>query len=447
YLTSDAGLLSGFIGQTLAQLNNDLNGSNPSFCGELSNDCFLVQINEDSPPVTIDTAVCQGQCVVINGVSYCASGSTQIIFPNAANCDSTVNLNLEVLNTTALIAPAAQLDCTNSTVLLDGSGSSSGANVSYLWTGPPGCILSNPTNSSIQVNCAGSYTLAVTETGLGGNSCVVSSSVTVVQDIMPPIATASGAVLTCLQTQVLLDGTGSSTGANFSYQWTTADGNILSGATTLQPTVDQPGTYTFTVTNTTNGCVSSTAVLVLEDTTAPTASASGGTLTCTQTQVVLNGIGSSVGPNFTYQWTTAGGNIASGATTLNPAVDQAGTYTLTVTNTSNGCTAMVSVTVTADQAAPVADAGPTGILTCSQPTLMLDGSGSDSGAGISYQWTTSDGNILSGATTTQPTVNAPGTYILTVTNSSNGCTATASVTITADTAAPIAAGVGGFITC
>ena len=447
FLTSDAGQLPGFIGQTLAQLNNDLNSGSPSLCGDLSDDCFNVQINADSPPITIDTVVCQGDCVVINGTSYCTQGSTQIIFPNASNCDSTVNLNLQVLNTTAVIASPGQLDCNNSTVILDGSGSSSGAGVSYQWTGPAGCILTNPTNNSIQVNCPGVYTLEVTETGLGNGSCVVSSSVTVVQDVTPPIATATGAAITCSNPQAILDGTGSTTGAGITYQWTTVGGNIVAGANTLTPTVDQAGTYTLTVTNTNNGCVSSIDVIVIQDTTPPIAMATGGILTCAQPQIQLNGAGSSVGPNFTYQWTTAGGNIVAGATTLTPTVDQAGTYQLTVGNTTNGCTASVMVTVTVDQTPPIANAGSTGTITCIQTTLNLDGTGSSAGAGISYQWTTSDGNIVAGATTTTPTINAAGTYTITVTNATNGCTAMASVTISEDTTLPIAAGVGGFITC
>lgn len=59
----------------------------------------------------------------------------------------------------------------------------------------------------------------------------------------------------CNGTQTTLDGSASSQGSNFSYQWSTANGNIISGASDLTPTVDQIGTYCLAVTNLSTGCV------------------------------------------------------------------------------------------------------------------------------------------------------------------------------------------------
>ncbi|MGL2986519.1 hypothetical protein ACSVH5_02885, partial [Flavobacterium sp. RSSA_27] len=51
--------------------------------------------------------------------------------------------------------------------------------------------------------------------------------------------------------------------------------------------------------------------------------------------------------------------------------------------------------------------------------------------GATYSWIASNGgNIVSGADTATPTVNAAGTYTLTVTNPANGCTATDIVLVT-----------------
>ncbi|MBK8564522.1 MAG: T9SS type A sorting domain-containing protein [Saprospiraceae bacterium] len=61
------------------------------------------------------------------------------------------------------------------------------------------------------------------------------------------------------------------------------------------------------------------------------------TLPCQGGQVILNGSASSQGGNFAYQWATADGNIASGETTVSPAIDAVGTYCLTVTNLNTGC--------------------------------------------------------------------------------------------------------------
>jgi hypothetical protein len=71
---------------------------------------------------------------------------------------------------------------------------------------------------------------------------------------------------------------------------------------------------------------------------------------------------------------------------------------------------------------PVANAGPDKTLSSSNTQVTLEGSSSLQG--VSYLWTTNDGNIVSGANTATPVVNAAGTYTLTVTNPSNNCSST-----------------------
>jgi hypothetical protein len=53
------------------------------------------------------------------------------------------------------------------------------------------------------------------------------------------------------------------TSVSFSFAWNSdSTGNILSGENTLQPKVDQTGTYTLQVINGQNGCASSLAIEV-----------------------------------------------------------------------------------------------------------------------------------------------------------------------------------------
>ncbi|MEZ4918035.1 MAG: hypothetical protein R2792_02925 [Saprospiraceae bacterium] len=58
---------------------------------------------------------------------------------------------------------------------------------------------------------------------------------------------------------------------------------------------------------------------------------------------------------------------------------------------------------------------------------------------LTYAWTTTDGNIASGDDTYNPSIDAPGTYTVVVTNPANGCTSTDSVVVTEDVAVPMAA--------
>ena len=79
---------------------------------------------------------------------------------------------------------------------------------------------------------------------------------------------------------------------------------------------------------------------------------------------------------------------------------------------------------------PNANAGLDKSIGCiSASTVQL--SGSSTTTGVTFSWTASNGgNIVSGGNTATPTVNAAGTYILTVTIAA-GCTATDAVIVTA----------------
>jgi gliding motility-associated-like protein len=126
----------------------------------------------------------------------------------------------------------------------------------------------------------------------------------------------------------------------------------------------------------------------------------------------------------------------SGATTATPSVNAAGTYTLTVTDPSNGCSASSTVTVSNNSNVPNANAGSTQSLTCSVSTVILNASSTTAGA--TYSW--SGPGVVSGSNSAVATVNAAGTYTVTVTNPSNGCTASAGVIVTAPSGINVNAG-------
>ena len=380
-----------------------------------------------------------------------ASGTYVLtVLDNSNGCTSLdqVVITQDVNTPVADAGVTQQLNCLVSTLVLDGNGSSQGPGYTYQWTTSGGNFLSGDTGLNPTVDAPGTYVLTVVNTQ---NNCQSSSAVTITQDIVAPVAEAGAtAVLTCFDPSISLNADASSQGANFSYAWSTAGGNIVSGANTLTPQVDQTGTYTLVVTNTTNGCTSTDATTVTVDQTPPAVVLSPpGQLTCLLPSLSLSASGTSTGPNFSYLWTTADGQIVAGATTLSPTVDEPGTYTLTVTNNQNGCTASQSVQVTQSETPPDAVAGPAGQLNCSVSTLQLNGAGSSFGANISYQWVAGNGGVIdNGATSLSPTVSAPGVYTLTVLNGLNGCSSTDSVVISEDVEVPVVAiGAPAVLTC
>ena len=95
----------------------------------------------------------------------------------------------------------------------------------------------------------------------------------------------------------------------------------------------------------------------------------------------------------------------------------------------NGCTATDAAVVTLNNTVPNANAGNDVQILCDKTTVTL--SGSSSTANVSFLWTaTNGGNIVSGANSANPVVNHDGTYTMTVTNLTNGCTASDVVLVT-----------------
>ncbi|MFT7611185.1 MAG: gliding motility-associated-like protein [Parvicellaceae bacterium] len=345
-----------------------------------------------------------------------------------------------VLPTATIIAPIT-LDCNNSTIVLDGSGSSQGANFNYSWTTAGGNILSGTTNDSVSVDGAGDYTITVTNST---NTCVNTFLVSVVVDTVAPVSDAGlDQTLTCAAANVTLDGSGSA-GAGISYLW--SGPGITGGGSTNSATANVPGSYLLTITGS-NGCTDTNSVTVIPDANLPLADAGiSMIIDCNNPSVILDGSGSETGASITYSWTTTGGNIVSGGGSTAPTVDAAGTYTINVNNTANGCSSIANVTVTVDTVQPVSDAGTASVIDCNNPSISLDGSAS-SGTGLVYSWSTVVGNIVSGAGTAAPSVDGAGTYDLQVTGS-NGCVHTSSVVVTMDTIAPVAITTGaGVLNC
>ncbi|MEZ4983888.1 MAG: hypothetical protein R2795_02425 [Saprospiraceae bacterium] len=124
---------------------------------------------------------------------------------------------------------------------------------------------------------------------------------------LPPFVVADAGptqVIHCEGSPITLDGSSSDTGSEFSYQWSTLDGNIVAGDDTLMPEVDAPGTYTLTVYNSVTMCESSASVNVeFEPLYAEIESPPF--LDCTTGEVTLDGTLSSSGNGITYEWSTS----------------------------------------------------------------------------------------------------------------------------------------------
>ncbi|MBK9701511.1 MAG: hypothetical protein IPO79_15900 [Flavobacteriales bacterium] len=343
--------------------------------------------------------------------TVCMAGTYTLVVTGANGCTSTATAEVLLDNDVPEVdALSGVLSCSNPTVTLNGFFAP--GIVSFQWTGPNGFVSAD---AAPVVSTAGVYTLTVT----AANGCSNSASTTVLEDVDVPGAQAAGGTITCTTSCVTLQGTG-----NGSYSWT-GPGNYSSAD--QDPTVCTAGTYTLVVTGA-NGCTSTASAEVLLDNAAPGAQATGGTLTCTTTSVMLMGSG-----NGSYSW-TGPNNFAS--IDQNPTVSVAGTYVLTVTG-SNGCTSTASAEVLLDNAAPGAQAAG-GTITCTTSCVTLQGTGNGS-----FSWT-GPGNYSSADP--NPTVCMAGTYTLVVTGA-NGCTSTATAEVLLDNDVPEVDALSGVLSC
>jgi hypothetical protein len=185
----------------------------------------------------------------------------------------------------------------------------------------------------------------------------------------------------------------------------------VDGTITFTPAIGFSGNTSFSYQVCNGGCCDN-AVVVINAADSPSVTITGDNTLCTESTLVAQS-----SEPVTYSWST-------GATTQQITVNQAGTYTVTVTN-QNSCTATSSFTVILD---PInllqSHVNTTCGLADGSINLSVSGGG---GSTYTYAWN-------NGITTQDQTGLSAGNYVVTVTNS-EACTSTLAVTI--DPSSPI----------
>ncbi|OGW45736.1 MAG: hypothetical protein A2078_02755 [Nitrospirae bacterium GWC2_57_9] len=283
------------------------------------------------------------------------------------------------------------------------------------------------------------------------NSDLTSSdTVNIVVDV-PPVAAAGPDQTVLKGTAVNLSGSGSSDtdGAIAAYTWVQTAGTpvVLTGANTANPGFTAPdisGTITLQLTVRDDlGATKSDDVNIIVNA-SPVVNAGPEQTVLTDSQVILNGTGSSDpdGSIAAYAWVqTAGTTVTlAGADTATPnftAPNASGSLTFALTVTDNhGARATASVILLVNRA-PSANAGTDQMVLANSPVTLSGTASSDIDGAISaYAWTQTAGTAitLAGADMAIPNFTAPNvsgilTFQLTVTDN-QGATSSDLVNVT-----------------
>lgn len=351
---------------------------------------------------------------VINGVNMGTQTCIEVNTPgsvqlsatnNGTSCGSSTTMTIVQNNLpSATIAPPSNIDCSNSSSVLDLS--TDAMNATYAWYDQAGVLIAN--TQDITVSQGGTYTAYVTSTA----GCQSTSSVSVTADTsVPQISIDSPSMIDCNNPSSLLNLNVDS--PNYTINWYNSNGMLV--GSTEDITVTQAGTYTASVANSA-GCETQSSVVVTADTSIPSVSiASPANLDCNTNSVILD---ASISNATTILWTNAAGNVIGSSEDV--TVTEPGTYTVAVNNAA-GCESTNTVTVTEiNNSTAVAD------FNFTSDEFDFDFTDASTGTVTSYLWTFGDGNT---STDVNPmhTYDTPGYYTVTL-ETTNECGTTTTTT-------------------
>lgn len=235
----------------------------------------------------------------------------------------------------------------------------------------------------------------------------------------------------------------------FEYEWTTNNGNIVSGQGTDQITIDKSGIYQLIIkaVGVQIDCYFTSDFIEVLDNSAPPVAiiAPQGELNCTSTQMILDGNASNPGP-LLFNWSTTNGNIIGNNFGSVAVIDAEGNYQLIVENFISGCKDTTSFTVVKNSFNATAELNKSNNLNC-RSTLSTISAAVLNGQGLDIEWSTVDGNITTNIDNDTIIADKAGTYVFTLSDD-NGCTQSYSIVLDENKQLPsINAGVDVTLDC
>ncbi|MFN5621256.1 MAG: gliding motility-associated C-terminal domain-containing protein [Flavobacteriales bacterium] len=285
------------------------------------------------------------------------------------------------------------LFCEGESLLL--SAAVNGAAPIIQWTSIDGVINGAGDQESLTIDVQGTYSITVTSP-LG---CVYSDDVFITEASLP-IVTLGPDQEICANQPFGLSAAGA-----LSYNWTPATG--LSSSTVANPnvTIAAPAEYIVLGTDI-NGCQQRDTI-ALTLIALPNVAVAAVSMICPGASLALEATGST----GAYVWSPATGLNTTFGSTVTATPDATTLYTITLTDAC-GEQATATVNVAVEQAYSVAAGVDDFFCEGGEFTMNPEVSGPNP----SLEWSTLDGNIVSGGNQSTAVVNAQGTYLITLTS-------------------------------
>ncbi len=429
-------------GETTAEISVNVAGmysvTATNSLGCTSTASTMVEEDSELNPVVADVVFCSGD----NATLDAGTGFTTYVWSTGEDTQ-TIDINTEDTysvtvtddsgcsgSTSALATEEMPLSagvgttteqCEDETSSIDLSTLLTGADVNGTWSATdPSTGGFNSTDGTFDPTGLAPNTYEFTYTAAAGMVCPEDTeSVSVTINEEPTVVIGMPSMLTCVQATSLLDGSGSTVGGT--YLWETNGGSFEAGADLTQPTISATGVGTYTLTVTVNGCSASETVEVMSDGDVPTVTANTVDLiNCTVTEVTLSVTTDIANPD--YLWSGPGITMGDNNEEAMPVVSATGSYSVTVTNPANGCSASTSLTVDDDGNLPEVSiqALPTNVLDCTLESVLLQASVTNAGSDLTYQWYVDGEPILKG-TNAEYDAFIAGLYTVEVTDNITGC--------------------------
>jgi|GEM_PF-2921110 len=371
----------------------------------------------------------------LNGpvIDLSAAGTFQVTVTDFNGCRLQANKEVTPLEEATLSITGPDAICPNEVITLRATGNFSTVEWDRDLNGP-----------SIEVQGGGVF--LATATNAAG--CQTSASIEVEELSLPEVLPMEQLALDCNTANVTLSNPDLDP-SDYNFLWI-GNGIVGPNATQAEVVVSDSGWYSLIIEDVHTGCVSlADSVQVVDRSFRPSIGLSGDVELDCDTPTVTVRDTNSFNANFNYQWYNAAREPIGNSNRPELIVDSPGTFFLRVLDPDTGCDAMDSVSISRDGNLPDIQAAAAGVITCADPISSLTATVTDWDPDkYEVAWQILSGSLETTTEALSALASSAGTYVLIVENVNNGCTATDTVRVEANTEPPTAiAGADQVLDC